>query len=154
MKIQIKPLVINLAVSLGTGGLSALGSMNAMKTYGELNQPPLAPPAIVFPIVWTVLFLLMGISAYLICIRPSPYQIRALVTYGISLVFNFLWSILFFNASLFLFAFFWLIALWILIIVTIFLYHKIYPKAAWLQIPYLLWVTFAGYLNFMIYLLN
>ena len=101
MKIQIKPLVINLAVSLGTGGLSALVSMNAMKTYGELNQPPLAPPAIVFPIVWTVLFLLMGISAYLICIRPSPYQKRALVTYGISLVFNFLWSILFFNAGLF-----------------------------------------------------
>ena len=155
MKHKTKTLFINLAVSLGTGGLSALVSMNTMKKYQAYHQPPLAPPPFIFPIVWTILFLLMGISAYLICIsRNTALKKKALTVYGIQLGFNFLWSVFFFHAGFHLFAFFWLIALWILILIMIVLFGKIRPAAALLQLPYLLWTAFAGYLNIMIYLLN
>ena len=102
-----------------------------------------------------ILFLLMGISAYLICIsRNTALKRKALTVYGIQLGFNFLWSVFFFHAGFHLFAFFWLIALWILILIMIVLFGKIRPAAALFQLPYLLWTAFAGYLNIMIYLLN
>jgi benzodiazapine receptor len=155
MKIKIKALIVNLAISLGTGGISAIISMNAMKDYQSLNQPPLSPPPMLFPIVWTILFLLMGTSSYLIWTsRKSKMKKAALTIYGLQLIFNFLWSVFFFNAGLHLFAFFWLIALWILIIIMIALFFKVRPAAAWLQLPYVLWTTFAGYLNIMIWFLN
>jgi tryptophan-rich sensory protein len=85
----------------------------------------------------------------------KPDEVRnALAVYGISLFFNFFWSIIFFNMQAYLFAFVWLVALWVLILLTIIKYYRIKPIAAYLQIPYLLWVTFAGYLNFAIYILN
>ena len=85
----------------------------------------------------------------------KPDEVRnALTVYGISLYFNFFWSIIFFNMQAYLFAFVWLVALWVLILLTIIKYYRIKPIAAYLQIPYLLWVTFAGYLNFAIYILN
>ena len=149
-----KPLLISLAISLGVGGLSAILTMQNVKIYQSLNQPPLSPPAFIFGIVWTILFILMGISAYLIYTSDSPDKRKALVIYGIQLLLNFGWSLIFFNVQAYLLAFIWLIVLWIFIILMIISFYRINPTAAILQIPYLLWVTFAAYLNLGIYLLN
>lgn len=152
--INWKSLTANLAISLGTGILSALITRNSMNTYKNLNLPKLAPPSILFPIVWTILFILMGISAYIIYESNSDQKQSALTIYGIQLLVNFIWPILFFNLELYLFSFVWIILLWLLIILMINSFKKISNVAAYLQIPYLLWVTFASYLNFMIYYNN
>lgn len=154
---KIKPYFISILISLGVGGLSALLTKNSMDIYEKTNQPPLSPPSMLFPIVWSILYILMGISAAIIYTRKDedPSGVRdSLVVYAISLLFNFFWSIIFFNMQAYLFAFIWLLALWILIILTIISYKKISPLAAYLQIPYLLWVTFAAYLNLGVYVLN
>ena len=98
----------------------------------------------------------MGISSYLVLTSgQGKNKIKdALFTYGLQLIFNFFWSIWFFNLEWYLFAFVWLLILWVLIFNTIVSFYEISKTAAYLLIPYLLWVTFAGYLNFSIYLLN
>lgn len=156
MTIKLKPLLINLFIPLATGGLSALVTMNSMESFEKLNQPPLSPPGWLFPVVWTILFTLMGISAYLVFTSDAPKKQKntALIVYGAQLFFNFLWSIIFFNREDYLFAFIWLISLWALIIANTILFYRISKPAGILLIPYLLWVTFAGYLNLAIYLLN
>jgi tryptophan-rich sensory protein len=129
--------------------------MDAMKSFDSLNKPPLSPPAFLFPIVWSILYVLMGIAAYLVLNSNKPARTRtALTVYGVQLFFNFLWSILFFNLKAYLFAFIWLVLLLILIIITAYLFFGINKAAGYLMIPYILWVTFAGYLNLAIYLLN
>lgn len=157
MRTNIKSYVVSILIALVTGGLSALLTSGNMDLYSTIITPPLAPPSILFPIVWTILYILMGISAAMIYnteTAPLSQRKSALYTYGISLLFNFFWSIIFFNNRQFLFAFIWLLALLFLIVRTIMKYYKINPVAAYLQIPYLLWVTFAGYLNFAIWVLN
>lgn len=157
MKEKVKSYVYSLIIALGVGGLSALFTSGNMDIYKDIIKPPLSPPSIVFPIVWTILFTLMGISAAMIFNTESATkrsQNSALLTYGISLIFNFFWSIIFFNMEMYLFAFIWLLALLYFIIKTIIKYYKIDKTAAYLQIPYLVWVTFAGYLNFAIWYLN
>ncbi len=150
-----KPLIISLLISLGTGGLSALLTSGSMNEYQNLNQPPLAPPGSIFPIVWTILFFLMGISCYGIWTAAhTEKKKQALWIYGIQLFMNFCWSIFFFLLEWRLFAFIWLIGLWIMILAMIITFKRIRPWAGWLQVPYLLWVTFAGYLNLAVYLLN
>lgn len=153
-QIKWKPLIICLLIPLAVGGLSALLTMGSMEIYGNLNQPPLSPPGFLFPIVWTILFILMGISSYLIFVSDDRNKTKALIIYAVQLVFNFVWSLIFFNMQSYLFAFIWLVILWALIIAMIVSFWKISKPAALLQIPYLLWVTFAGYLNLGIYLLN
>lgn len=153
-QIKWKPLIICLLIPLAVGGLSALLTMGSMEVYGNLNQPPLSPPGFLFPIVWTILFILMGISSYLIFVSDDRNKTKALIIYAVQLVFNFVWSLIFFNMQSYLFAFIWLVILWALIIVMIVSFWKISKPAALLQIPYLLWVTFAGYLNLGVYLLN
>ena len=157
MNKQIKPYIISVAIALGVGALSALFTRNNMDIYSEVATPPLSPPAILFPLVWTFLYIFMGVSAAAIYTSHSAsvsQRKRTLYTYAASLVVNFFWSLIFFNMQNFVFAFIWLILLWILIIVIIINYYKVSPVSAYLQIPYLLWVTFAGYLTLMIYLLN
>lgn len=154
---KIKPFVISIAISLGVGALSALLTSGSMDIYSDIVQPPLAPPSILFPIVWTILYVLMGIGAALVYNKKDeqPKEVRdALTVYAVSLFLNFFWSIIFFNMRAFLFAFIWLVLLWASILVTILKFRKISPLAAYLQIPYLIWVTFAGYLNLAIFLLN
>ena len=157
MKKQIKPYIISIAIALGVGALSAFFTRNSMDIYSEVATPPLSPPAILFPLVWTLLYILMGISAAMIYtsrFSSVPQRKRALYTYAASLVVNFFWSIIFFNMRAFAFAFIWLLLLLYLIIKTIIEYKDIEPTAAYLQIPYALWVAFAGYLNFCIWYLN
>lgn len=157
MLAKIKPYVVSILIALAVGALSAFLTRGGMDIYSQVNVPPLAPPGFLFPIVWTVLFILMGISAAIIYGKREEYPNevrRALTVYGLSLAVNFLWSIIFFNFRSFLFAFVWLLLLLYLILKTIMLYKPISPIAAYLQIPYLIWVTFAGYLNLGIFLLN
>lgn len=154
---KIRPYVISILIALAVGGLSALLTKNSMAEYKNINQPPLAPPMVLFPIVWSILFILMGISSAIIYINrdTNPREaVSGLIIYALQLIVNFFWSIIFFNMSAYLFSFIWLLLLLALIIMMIIQFRKISPAAAYLQIPYMLWVIFAGYLNFMIYLLN
>lgn len=152
--IKLKPLVINLLIPLGIGGLSAFLTKDSMEIYGTVKQPPLSPPGWLFPIVWTILFLLMGIAAYLVWMRDSTGRNGALALYGVQLVFNFAWTLIFFNLQNYALAFFWLLALWVLILLTTIRFFKETKAAGWLMLPYLLWVTFAAYLNCGVWLLN
>lgn len=145
---------VSIAVALGIGSLSALATSGGMDIYSSVETPPLSPPSIVFPIVWTILFTLMGISSARVFIANGYKWNNALTVYVVQLAVNFLWSIIFFNIRAFLFAFIWLILLLVLIIIMIKGFYKYDKIAAYLQIPYLFWVTFAGYLNFGIYWLN
>ena len=156
-KQKIKIYIIAILIPLLVGVASALLTRGNMDIYGEVNTPPLSPPSILFPIVWTVLYVLMGISSAMVYIHRANNEKSAaegIAFYAASLVVNFLWSIIFFNMQRFLFAFIWLLLLLYLILKTILAYKKVYPTAAYLQIPYILWVTFAGYLNLAIYFLN
>ncbi len=155
MKIHLKKLLIAIGIPLLVGGLSALLTMGSMSSFEEVRKPPLSPPSWLFPVVWTILFILMGIASYLIVTaEENALKLPAIVLYGTQLFFNFFWSIIFFNFEAYLFAFVWLIILWLLILATTVTFYKISKPAAFLLIPYLLWVTFAGYLNFGIFLLN
>lgn len=155
MKINWKKLILCLAIPLAVGGLATLLS-GGMGDYRAFNQPPLSPPGWVFPVVWTILYLLMGYASYRVLTSGAePAQIRrALTFYGAQLALNFLWPIVFFGFDLYLVAFLLLIALWVLIFLTIRAFSKIDERAGDLLLPYLLWVTFAGYLNLGVYLLN
>ena len=148
---------ISIGIALLVGGLSALITGGSMGLYEDIIPPPLAPPSWLFPVVWTFLFILMGISAAMIYNdrKASMAQKKsALYTYALSLIVNFFWSIIFFNLRAFFFAFIWLVLLLYLIINTILKYYKIKPLAAYLQIPYAIWVSFAGYLTLAIWILN
>lgn len=184
-----KSLAVSLSISLGVGGLSSLLTHQSMKEYTTLQKPPLSPSPIVFPIAWTLLFLLMGLSAWMIyriqieaCHRKKGWFIPALRLYAAQLAVNFLWPVLFFNLHLRLFSFFWLVLLLNLVGIMMFRFYQAgkacgapdpelsplfqtlparenrfaaYGKAAaLLQIPYVLWLCFAGYLNLGIWFLN
>ena len=153
-KLNINRLAISLTIRLGTGLLSGLVTMLGMENFKNANKPPLTPPDFLFPIVWTILFILMGISAYIIYQSEDRGKTKALLVYGIQLFVNFFWPIFFFNFSAYLFSFIWIVLLWLLLILMIKLFYPISKTAALLQIPYFLWVTFAAYLNFGVYMLN
>ena len=125
--------------------------------FEAAQKPPLTPPGWIFPVVWTILYTLMGISAYLIYktkVDVEETKSVALIIYGVQLIVNFFWSIIFFNLEAYLFAFIWILLLLFLIIVMIKLVYPINKAAALLQIPYLLWVAFATYLTFGVFILN
>ena len=156
MKIKWKGLILSIAIPLIVGGLAGLISRGGMMTFDKLNKPYLSPPGWLFPIIWTILYILMGLASYIIITSGSNGNKTktALKTYGIQLLFNFFWPIFFFNLNLYFFSFLWLVILWILILITTILFYKISKLAAYLILPYLLWVTFASYLNISIALLN
>ena len=137
------------------GVISGLLSMMGMRNFDDVMQSELTPPGIVFPIVWFVLYALMGIGAARIRLaEESLEQVKALLIFSLQLAVNFFWSIIFFDLQAFQFAFWWLVILWVLIILMITAYHKVDKLAAYIQIPYLLWVTFAGYLTYMTWMMN
>ena len=138
------------------GALSGLLTREGTKLYAEtIVKPPLSPPAIVFPIVWALLYALMGFGAARVYLaKPSAARTRSLRLYFVQLAFNFLWSIIFFNFQAFGFAFVWLAALWALIRMMLLAFRRVDHVASALQYPYLLWVLFAGYLNLGVWMLN
>lgn len=152
-KINLKLLIFSIALPLLVGGVSSLLTSKHMDIYKDIILPPLAPPSVLFPIVWSILYILMGVSYYRVY-NSKGNNLIALNLYTLQLFFNFCWSLIFFNARWFLTSFIWLVILWILILVMIYEFKRLDKISAILQIPYLVWVTFAGYLNFGIYLLN
>ncbi len=156
MKINLKALIISIVIPLAVGGLASLLTGGGMDTFEQVNKPPLSPPGWLFPVVWTVLYTLMGVAAYLIYEADVAQEIKtkALTVYGYQLVVNFLWPVFFFSFGWYLFSFLWLVLLWVLVFWMIRLFGEISKTAAWLMIPYLIWLTFAGYLNLGIWILN
>ena len=151
---KLKPYIISVLIALAVGGLASLLTMGSMDIYLTLNQPPLSPPGWLFPIMWTVLYILMGISAAIIYTSNDTQSKSALKLYAVQLLVNFLWSPVFFNMRAFLLSFLILVLLDILVVAMIVKFHEISPLAAWLQLPYLLWILFATYLNLAIFILN
>ena len=146
-----------IGITLLVGALSSFLTRNDMSYYTELvNKPMLTPPAWIFPVVWTILYVLMGIGLGRVLESDGSQADKQAATriYAVQLFFNFAWSIAFFTFRVYLFSFVWLLVLWALIIWMIFIFARSDRLAARLQIPYFLWVTFAAYLNLMIYLLN
>ena len=157
MRIQKwKPYVVCIVLTEAVGTLSGLLTRDGMKTYEAFAaKPALTPPGAVFPVVWSILYALMGIGAARIWRSPaSVMRKQSVILFAVQLAVNFVWSLLFFNAKVYGFAFIWLALLWILIVLMIRAFYQVDKTAAYLQIPYLLWVTFAGYLNFMVWQLN
>ena len=139
MKIQWKKLLICLAIPVGVGGLAALLTGSGMADYGSIRQPPLSPPGWLFPVVWTILYLLMGYASYRVLVSgKDEKQIRmALVIYGAQLVLNFLWPLVFFGLQWYLAAFILLLALWVLILLNIRAFAEVDEPAGDLLLPYI-----------------
>ncbi len=149
-----KELVVSIIIPLVVGLISSLLSIKGMSSFSMLKKPFLAPPGFIFPIVWTILYTLMGYSSYLIYQSNDYHSDCCLKIYLINLFVNFLWSPLFFGLNLRLFSLIWIILLDIVVSFMILCFYKVEKKAALLQIPYLIWCLFATYLNLMYYLLN
>lgn len=156
MKSNKKILAIFIAIPLLVGVLSAFLTMNSMEVFANVDKPPFSPPAWLFPVVWTILYTLMGVSSYLVWNSTSDKEeiAGALRIYAYQLIVNFLWPTFFFNLEWYLFSFFWLILLWILVLTMILKFKEISKIAAYLNIPYLIWLTIAAYLNLTIWMLN
>lgn len=151
-----KPYVISAAIAIAVGALSGLLSVKGMEVYtAAVEKPVLTPPGWVFGVVWTVLYALMGISAARIWLsKDNGAKDKGLNLYVAQLIVNFFWSLIFFNAQAFGFAVLWLLLLWVLVLLMILQFYKVDKFAARLQIPYLIWLTFAAYLNIGVWLLN
>lgn len=155
-KLHIGTFIISLALPVVTGLISAALTSKTMEKYAFMSKPPLSPPAPVFPIAWTILYIMMGISLYLVLVTRSNNGLKgmAVLLFILQLAMNFSWSIIFFNLEMYLFAFIWLIGMMIVVIVCAFKFADINKAAAYLLIPYILWLIFASYLNMGAYLLN
>lgn len=154
-KTNLKVYAFFILLSEAVGVISGLISASGMAAYETAAKSAFTPPAILFPIVWTILYALMGIGAARVWLSPaSQERTRGIAVFFIQLAVNFFWSIIFFNLQAYGFAFLWIVALWILIALMILLFKESDPVAAWLQIPYLAWVTFAAYLTYAAWMLN
>lgn len=154
--INLRKLITSILIPLGVGFLASLFTRNAMNIYQEINQPPLTPPGAIFPIVWTVLYILMGVALYRV--RSSRARLvekqKGYRAFALQLIFNFLWSIIFFNLGAYTFAAIWLVALIVLILINIIYFYRVDDVAAYLLLPYLIWCLFALYLNIAIAVIN
>ena len=156
LKKKWKPYIIWIGITEAVGALSGWLTREGNRLYEQTAvKPKLSPPGIVFPIVWTILYALMGFGAARIRLTPpSAERSRGINLFIAQLIVNFFWPLIFFNAQAYGFAFLWLLLLWALVLWMILVWHKIDPLAAKLQIPYLVWLTFAAYLNFGVWYLN
>lgn len=153
--IKWKSLLINITIPVSVGIISSLITGGGFDTYSQITQPPLSPPPLVFPIVWSILYILMGVSSYLIVEQTEDIKTnKSLIVYAIQLAINFFWPIFFFGFKAYLFSFIWIILLIAAIITMTVLFYRQNKLAAYLQIPYILWTFFAAYLNLGIYILN
>ncbi len=156
MHINFKKFIKNIAIPLGVGVVSGFLTRGGVESFNQTaNKPFFMPPGWLFPVAWTVLYILMGIATYFIDLLPkSDGKKFALRLYYIQLFFNFWWSFIFFSFGQYLFAFIWLSVMFVIILATTLQYKKLEPKSSYFMIPYILWVIFAGVLNFNVYLLN
>lgn len=155
LKDETKSLIIAILIPLLGGIIISLITRGGINNYTEnLIKPVFAPPKILFPIVWTILYILMGYSSYLIYESMSEYKNTCLLLYGLQLFLNFIWPIIFFNLEARLFAFLFIILLDIVVALMIYCFYGINKKAGIINIPYLIWLIFASILNFSVYILN
>ena len=149
-------LFISILVPLSIGGLASVLSNEMMKQYHFFNKPPLSPPGWLFPIAWTILYITMGIASYYIVVSTAPKseKLTAITLYIAQLALNFYWPILFFNYSLFLPAFFVLLAMLIITVICTWKFFRLSRTAGLLMIPYIVWTVFAAYLNLSVYILS
>lgn len=155
-RISVWSLIIALVIPLLVGGLSATISAKGMANYGTMDKPPLSPPAWLFSVAWTLLYVMMGLASYFIY-DSEAYSFdksTAMKLYVIQLAMNFLWAIVFFNWGLYFIAFIWLLVLWCVSILCAAYFFKINRTAGWLFVPYIAWLTFAAYLNLGTVILN
>lgn len=155
--VNLRKLVSSLAIPLAVEFLSWFFTRNSMDVYAELNSPPLAPPGWVFPVVWTILYVLMGLALYEVRMARGGNRIektRGYKLFGLQLAFNFLWTILFFRFGLYGFSAIWLGIMIVLIALNTLSFARIVPKAGAMLLPYLLWSLFALYLNIGVFILN
>lgn len=155
-KLYWRSLLAAVALPLAVGTLSSILVGDAVLEYAGMNKPPLSPPGWIFPAVWTLLYALMGFASWLVYISEAsqPRKKRALGLYALQLAVNFGWPLIFFKAMWYLAAFFWLLLLWLLVIACTVRFYCIRRSAAWMLLPYVLWLSFAAYLNLGVYLLN
>lgn len=146
--------VLFLAIPLAVGGLASLIAYHGMPTYQQLTKPPFTPPEAAFPVVWTILYLLMGVGGARVWCSGHPARRQAILPFGAQLAANFFWTVWFFGAGWYLFAFLWLILLLWLILWMMHAFARCDRLAARLQIPYLVWTGFAAVLTFAVWLLN
>ena len=151
-KIDWKVLLFFLLYTFVLAGIGTL--LGGGFDIDSLNKPPLAPPAWLFPIVWSILYTLMAVAAYLVFMTNDLDRGSALRVYLLQVIVNALWPLLFFRLEWRLFAFVWLLFLIFLVVVTMVRFYRISRTAFWLLVPYLAWLLFAGYLNLGFYLLN
>lgn len=149
----MKKILITLA-PLVSGALSWLVVSDAASSYGELALPPLSPPAWVFPAVWTVLYIITGIASLRIYSSADPDRTNALYLFYIQLAVNVIWPFIFFGLCQYLVAFLWIILLWLLVLDTTVTFGNIDRNSGFLLIPYILWISFAAYLNLAVFFLN
>ena len=156
LKFNLKRLIISLIIPLAAGGLSAFITRGDMDIYKTVERPPFSPPGIVFPIVWTLLYILMGVSLYLVWNNGDIYadKTAAYTFFGFQLFLNFIWSPVFFSARQYLLAFVILLIMFVSVICMTVFFGRISRPAALLQIPYIVWLIIAGYLNIGVYVLN
>ena len=153
MKINIKKLLVCIFIPVLLGSIVGFLTESG-NSYNEFIKPSFAPPGIIFPIVWFILYTLMGISSYIVLESNSYLKEESIVVYISQLVVNLVWSFLFFTFKWYLFSFIWLLFLIFLVVVMIMRFYKVSKVSGYLQIPYLCWLIFAAFLNFSIYLLN
>ena len=155
-EIKWKLLVPALLLPLAVGGLAALLTGSAMDSYSGVARPPLSPPGWVFPVAWTLLYILMDIASYIVASSSVSRERkeRALCVYALQLAVNFAWPVIFFKLSAYGAAFFWLLLLLLLVLATELLFKHISKTAGKLLLPYLLWLLFALYLNLGVWILN
>lgn len=156
MKKNWKTYAFWILATVAVGALSGILSRSGMQDFEDMvMQPPLSPPMILFPIVWTVLYTLMGIGAARVYLSGAELgKNRCLNLYVVQLVVNFFWSLIFFNAAAYGFALLWLLLLIGLVVWMTLCFWRVDRLAAFLQIPYILWLLFAAYLNYGIWQLN
>ena len=152
MKKKTKSLLFCIIITLIIGSIPSIFVITN-NVYKTLNKPFLSPPGILFPIVWTILFILMGISLYRVNKYKKSFDNPNYI-YFFQLIVNALWTPIFFGLNLYLFAFFWLIFILILVIIMLYKFYKIDKLSAYINIPYIIWLLFAGYLNLFIFILN
>lgn len=153
-KRTVLELIICIAIPVLVGCISSALTRNAQIAFVRVAKPPLAPPGWLFPVVWTVLYIAMGLASFLIFESDAYYSRTAICVYVVQLIFNFFWSLIFFRAGTYTFAAIWLGILWVMVVALIVMSIKISGIAFFLLLPYGLWCTFALYLNIGIAVLN
>ncbi len=155
-KFNIQGAFISAGIALLIGFLSSIFAGNAGEIYGTLELPPYSPPTWLFGVVWSILYILMGIAAYLVYITPSNAEDKrnALFTYALQLLVNFSWSIVFFRFQAYGAAVLVLALLLFLVALTLMFFYKINKIAAYLILPYFIWLLIAYYLNVGVFVLN